>query len=384
MRIVQSAIGKFRHFELAKELLEEGVLLKFFIALSKSFLGNEGLPLNLIETFPWFETPHKVLHRFGLGSGLMGRVWRRQALKTFDAYVARRLPNCDGMISLSGNGLLTGKRIQERGGFYICDRGSSHIRYEEEILLEEYREWKLPFKGIDPWIIEREVAEYEQADVVMVPSTFAQRSFMEKGVARAKVERITYGMNLKRFYKTQDPPSDAFHILFVGQISLTKGILYLLQAFARLRHCRKRLFVVGGMSSSFKEIFRKYSTEGAEWVGIVAKDRLKDYYSRSHVLVLPSVTEGLGMVLVESMACGCPVIASENTAGPDIFTDGKEGFIVPIRDVRILAERLQQLADDPELQKRFSAAALERFTYLSESRTERERLIKMLTRLHRS
>ena len=80
----------------------------------------------------------------------------------------------------------------------------------------------------------------------------------------------------------------------------------------------------------------------------------------SHVLVLPSVEEGLALVQAQAMACGCPVIASENTGASDLFTDGTEGFIVPIRSPEAIAARLQLLADSAVLRERMSRAALER------------------------
>jgi glycosyltransferase involved in cell wall biosynthesis len=82
--------------------------------------------------------------------------------------------------------------------------------------------------------------------------------------------------------------------------------------------------------------------------------------SRSHVLVLASVEEGLALVQGQAMACGCPVLATTATGCEDLFTDGVEGFIVPGRDTAALADRLQQLADDPALRQRISAAALQR------------------------
>jgi len=62
----------------------------------------------------------------------------------------------------------------------------------------------------------------------------------------------------------------------------------------------------------------------------------------------------------QALACGCPVLASTNTGGEDLFTDGVEGFIVPVRDVEALTEKMQLLADDPALQARMSEAALRR------------------------
>jgi glycosyltransferase involved in cell wall biosynthesis len=87
---------------------------------------------------------------------------------------------------------------------------------------------------------------------------------------------------------------------------------------------------------------------------------LKSLMSRSHVMVLPSIEEGLAMVQAQAMACGCPVVASRNTGGEDLFSDGHEGFIVPIRDANALATRLQQLADQPELRAAMARRALAR------------------------
>jgi len=77
-------------------------------------------------------------------------------------------------------------------------------------------------------------------------------------------------------------------------------------------------------------------------------------------MVLPSIEEGLALVQGQALACGCPVLSSTNTGGEDLFTDGIEGFIVPIRDPEALTARMQQLADDPALQSRMSEAALRR------------------------
>jgi glycosyltransferase involved in cell wall biosynthesis len=76
--------------------------------------------------------------------------------------------------------------------------------------------------------------------------------------------------------------------------------------------------------------------------------------------VLPSIEDGFGLVMAEAMACGCPVISSTHTGGEDLYTNGKEGFIVPIRSAEAIAERLQELADDPELRERMRGSALER------------------------
>jgi glycosyltransferase involved in cell wall biosynthesis len=98
----------------------------------------------------------------------------------------------------------------------------------------------------------------------------------------------------------------------------------------------------------------------ARVLGHVPQTELKNLMSRSHVMVLPSVQDGFGMVMAQAMACACPVIASRNTGSEDLFSDGSEGFIVPIRDVDALAERLQQLADQPQERAIMGQRALKR------------------------
>ena len=86
------------------------------------------------------------------------------------------------------------------------------------------------------------------------------------------------------------------------------------------------------------------------------------------------------MVMGEALACGCPVIATSHTGAADLFQDGHEGFIVPIRSPQIIADRLQHLADDPHLLARMSSAALNRVRVLSGWDTYGQKWIDFLHR----
>jgi alpha-maltose-1-phosphate synthase len=124
--------------------------------------------------------------------------------------------------------------------------------------------------------------------------------------------------------------------------------------------------------------------ENVEFVGHLPQDQLPAVMSSSHVLLLPSLEDGFGMVMAQAMACGCPVISSVNTGGPDLFTDGVEGFIVPIRSPEAIAARLQQLADDPTLQQRLSEAALARVQKIGGWHEYGEAWMKVLRSLNSS
>ena len=178
------------------------------------------------------------------------------------------------------------------------------------------------------------------------------------GIPPEKVHVIPYGVRLDRFTRTQPPPRDSFEALFAGQVSVRKGIPYLLQAFARLKHPKKHLTVVGAIQDDIRNLLATLPTENVVFTGSLPQAQLAEKMSASHLLVLPSVEEGLALVQGQAMACGCPVLATTATGAEDLFTDGREGYIVPDRNVDALSERMQQIADDPALQQRLSEAAL--------------------------
>jgi glycosyltransferase involved in cell wall biosynthesis len=120
------------------------------------------------------------------------------------------------------------------------------------------------------------------------------------------------------------------------------------------------LRLAGSLNPDIKTVIDHLPQESVEFLGAVSQDRLAELMSTSHVMVLPSIEEGLALVQGQALACGCPVLCSTNTGGEDLFNDGIEGFIVPVRDVMALTARMQQLADDPDLQSRMSEAALRR------------------------
>ena len=358
--VTQISIGRFHHFHLARQFEKRGMLKDIWTGYPRFMLKTEeGIPAEKIKTFPWLQTPYMARGRLGFDlSVAANREWEWQARTTLDTHVSKRLAPGGILIALSGNGLRSGTWTKQNGGQYICDRGSSHIRFQDEILREEHAKWKVPFTGVDPRVIAREEAEYNMADYVSVPSGFVADSFVRMGYSRDKLFLNPYGARLERFHRAAEPEPGGFTIVFVGQASLRKGFFYLLQAFARLRHPRKKLKVIGSVAPNIQPLLVGHDLSHIEFVGMVPNQQLIEHYSSAHVMVLPSIEEGLAMVIGEALACGCPVIASEHTGGRDFFTDGIEGFIVPPRDVDALVQRLEALMQDEPRRQRMSEAAL--------------------------
>ncbi len=366
MKVTLVCIGRFHLFDLAREMLKRGMLKRIFTGYPRWKLRDEGIPSENLCTYPWVQTPYMAFAKWNLmGDTRTGQGLAWLAHETLDRYVARHLPASDVLFVLSGSGLGCGRLAQRKGINYVCDRGSSHIRYQNNILHEEFALQGDKFPGISPRNMAKEEAEYEVADIVTVPSTFAYRSFIEYGVPESKLRLVSYGMNLDRFMKVADPDSKDFNVLFVGSVSFRKGVPYLLKAFRQFRHPRKRLKFVGSMAPEMRRFLqRQPPPENVEFLGHCPQKELKQIMSRSHVMVLPGVEEGLALVQGQALACGCPVIGTYNTGAENIFSDGVEGFIVPPRDSVVIADKLQLLADDPDLRQRFSDAALKRVKYL--------------------
>lgn len=360
MQVALSVIGKFHTFDLARELHQRSMLVGIFSGYPRFKLRHEQLPDALIHTFPWLRTPYMVLaRRPWLGARFM-RLCERLSYATFDRHTARHLPACDVFVGLSGSALHSGRQARQQGARYVCDRGSSHIRSQHELIAQEHALWGQANDDTDLRTIAQEEAEYAEADCITVPSRFSADTFIAQGVPAHKVRCLPYGVNLTDFRPTGQPQAGHFDILFAGGASLRKGVPYLLKAFQRFQHPHKRLLFAGSFPANLAEHMRAAGlwSDGIELLGHLDWPALRERMSTSHALVLPSIEDGFGLVMAQAMACGCPVIASEHTGARDLFIDGDAGYIVPIRRADLLADRLQQLADDPALRHAMGQRAL--------------------------
>jgi glycosyltransferase involved in cell wall biosynthesis len=358
-KIVVITHGRFHSFDLAEQLQDAGRLAAIYTGYPKFIFRNTRVDPRFIRSFPWFQTPAHALGRLPWISQEIFRDWNWYGSEALNRYAAWTLPECGLVTALSGSGSRAGAEIQRRGGVYVCDRGSTHILWVQKILSEEYESLGLHWGGIDPRPVANEIREYALADAVTVPSTYAKNSFIAMGVPASKLKIVPYGVNLKTFRQSADR-SENFRVLYVGGLSVHKGVHYLLDAFHRANLPNSELVLVGGRTGYTDALLKRYSNKGVTLTGPVPREEVSRQMSRASVMVLPSVDDGFGLVLAQALACGCPIIATTHTGGPDLIEDGREGFIVAPRDAETLAERMIRLYRSPDLRQAMSAAALER------------------------
>jgi glycosyltransferase involved in cell wall biosynthesis len=352
MKVSIGSPGRFHTFDLARQMERLGHLSCMYTGYPR--FKVDGLPRDKVRTFPWLVAPAMVAARAGFDFMQTPLVMR-----SFDAWASRHLEPCNVFHCLSGFGLQGGRRARERyGAATVCDRGSSHILYQAELLKEEHERWGVPYSGTDPWVIERELQEYDDCDLITIPSAFACRSFLQKGVPEAKLRKLPYGVDLSLF-KPTPKSDDVFRIIYVGQMSLRKGLPYLLDAVLSNPIPNLDLWLIGPCIPEARPFLARY--EGRyRYLGIIQQSRLSEYYSQGSVFVMASIEDGFGLVQAQAMACGLPVIATTNTGAEDLFTDGVEGFIVPIRDAEAIREKLLYLYGHPDVRNEMADAALAR------------------------
>ena len=269
----------------------------------------------------------------------------------FGKWVAKQLIDEDIVTTWGLSALPIIERARQLGMTVIVERGSSHATYQRDILMEEYEKWGVSTKALRNSFsqarMDQELLEYKLANYISIPSSFVERTFLANGITRDKLIKVPYGVNLQEF--KQIPKKDnIFRVVFAGGMTLRKGVHYLLQAFAELNLPNAELWLVGGKLSEIDLFFSRYKGK-FNYFGHQPQVKLHEFYSQCSVFVMNSIEEGMAMVQAQGMACGLPVICTTNTGGDDLIESGIEGFIIPIRNVDALKEKILYLYENREL-----------------------------------
>lgn len=287
----------------------------------------------------------------------------RAAAKSLDARGLR------GVYAYEDGALATFTAARKRGLSCAYDLPIAYWRLGRQIQAEEAElqpEWAGTLDAMldSPEKLERKDQELAAADIVFCASTFTARSLdLYPGGLRKPVIQITYGAPSAPKADNRKPETEnrkrhpALRVLFVGGLSQRKGLSYLFESVAKLGKSVELTVVgrrPGAACPALDEALSKHRyIESLSHGGVLAEMEQAD------VFVFPSLFEGFGLVLLEAMSRGLPCITTAHTAGPDIITDGVDGFIVPIRNSEIIATRLEQLHSDRELLAQMSQAASE-------------------------
>lgn len=236
-------------------------------------------------------------------------------------------------------------------------------RTEVEMVREEEKLWpgwaKTPILVPGEYFAWRK-AEWALADAIMVNSQWTLDALVQQGVPADKIHIIPLA------YEAEDsseelspaplkPDTEPLRVLFLGQVNLRKGIQYLLEAAKLLKSENIQIDIAGPIAIADQFVVK--APPNVHFHGAVTRDRVREFYKRADVFILPTISDGFALTQLEAMAHGLPVVTTPNCGR--VVTEGLDGFIVPARDAAALADRLRTLLEDPErLQAMREAAQL--------------------------
>ena len=364
MKATYNSPNRSHHYRYASALARAGCLHAFVSGYSRfsPHAALPGLPVvradevqNVYQAALRLRAPARVSEELAY----LSKLW-------LDRKSTRPARESDLFVCYSGAGLRTLKELKGSGTLGVVEAVNSHVLVQQRIMREEFERLGLPLTGFPPREVARRVREYELADAILCPSQFVKQSFVDEGI-RGRSAFMSFPMASRMPETTAASPravaDGTFRVLYVGQLAPRKGVRYLLEAFALLKHPRKELVIVGPRSQP-SGLEDATIPANVRFAGVLKGEALAQAYDNATVFVLPTLEEGLALVLGEALAHGTPVIATLNSGGEDLFQDGEEGFLTPVRDPLALAEKMQLLADEPARRERMSHAARARMQAL--------------------
>ncbi len=281
----------------------------------------------------------------------------------FDARVAATLERerPAAVLCYEGCGLRTFERARRLGIVSVLDQCTAHIRTGQRLFCEEiarYPDWAdtLPW-NFPAWYIERCCTELEMADAIHISSDYAKETLVENGIAAEKIFVNPIAADISRFHpRPPQKKGETFRVLFVGQITQRKGLSYLLEAYRQLALPNSELLLIGGLLGVGKGL--RVCAGGFRHIPSVAFFDLHRYYHAGSIFIMPSLHESGVLAIHEALASGLPVICTPNCGS--VVRDGIEGFIVPIRDIEALKEKILLLYQDRQLREEMGRRARQR------------------------
>lgn len=276
--------------------------------------------------------------------------------RVWDAAVSARLgsPGVVHVVSeLAGWCASVGRR---RGALVVCDVRSAHPRAQIAAVAPFLAAHGLTYRLPEGGIVSRLERAFARADLLVCNSEYTRRTYLDQGLPEDRVVSVGLGCDPEAFHPAAAPP-ERFTVLFIGRERHAKGVLELAEA-ARSLAPDSRLWLSGYPDPVTEQALAGVRAE-VRFLGPVPPNRMPGLYRESSVLTLPSYSEGFGMVVLEAMASGLPVLVSDRVGASGLVRDGLAGTVVPAGDAEALAAALGDLEADPGLGRRLGSAGRE-------------------------
>jgi glycosyltransferase involved in cell wall biosynthesis len=363
----------------AKSLAEIGALERFVCGFPRNMSADLAEQLGGKVVFcDFWQSAFLLINRLG-GSTSFSRLLSHRAKVVLDYETSRHLDGCDAAIFYSGAGLETIRCCRLRGILSVCQVHHTHVLEQGSLLQKEAAICGLRYTPIySPAQVKLQLREFEGADVILCPSGAVRDSFERAGLPEEKLVVVQHGVDLTAESVKPIAATRAewpLRVLYVGQLHYRKGLRYLGEAMQEFAADQVECRVVGpdfGLSGlAFAE--RLVKSGPKKGYDLLAE------YAEADVFVLPSLEEGFGLVVLEAMRAGLPVIITSAVGAKDFVTDGVEGWIVPPADSNALRDKIDWMRAHPVERQAMGRAAAERARSAGGWTASARRLVDLLS-----
>lgn len=342
-----------------------------------------------IRTRPWCELGRLISVRLKCDSLFRGETARFSIDSVFaamDRHIARSvLPrlNPSAVYAYEDGAVETFRAASAMGIHRVYELPIGYWRAGHAIFREERERepaWAPTLDGLadSEAKLQRKDDELRDASTIVVPSTFVRDTLKLAPGVSAPIHVNPYGGPAPRELPRKESTGGPLRALFVGSLGQRKGLGYVLKAIEAVGSGVTLTLI--GRKTSENCVPLNEAVKRHRWVTSVPHSEVLREMSEHDVLLFPSLFEGFGLVVLEAMSQGLPVITTSNSGGLDIVTDGVDGFGVPIRSAGAIAEKLELLAADRPRLAAMRAAAIETARRCSWENYER-RLVEVLAPL---
>ena len=356
MKIAIVVHGRFHAFDLARELIGLGHEVLLLTNYPKRWPEKFGVPPKNVRSL----VAHGILSRAALALGKAAgneKLWEPFLHQWFGRWAAREIERnpVDASHCFSGvaEELLSDQAAKQKIRSLV--RGSSHILTQQKILKDEHQRTGFDPVGPSDWMIQRELREYEKADLIITLSNWCMRTFIQHRVPAEKVITIRSGNQLAKFRPAPEvltrrssriQGGSPIRVLTTGSVNLRKGLWDALEVFANAP-AEIEFTWVGEVHPQVRKLLIKRRPK-CRFHARVPQFELKKFYDETDMFMTLSLEEGYASVIGQALASGLPVLATQH-AGVDHIQEGENGWVIPIRRPDLALERLRWIQGNRDL-----------------------------------
>ena len=348
MKIAIGVHGRFHAFNLAQALTERGHDVTLFTNYPISVVRRFVSGAVRIRSYVLHALVFRALVRWP-------RLYRRfepALMSMFGRWLMRRLSRERWDAVHCWSGICAESYAPHSGvsGLRLIMRGSAHIETQLQLLTEEEQRTGTTIEKPTPWMVQRELTEYELADRLVVLSEFAKNSFVAKSFPPERLSVLRLAASASRFLSSDADcrrreeriqSGERLHVLFVGNISMQKGAFDLATILGSPELSMIDFRLVGSLADDAPRSLR-HLPRNVSLTGRVPESDLPEHYRWADLFLFPTIQDGFAVVLAQAAASGLPLVASDHSGAPDLIaSQAADGWIIPARHTREFCNQLR-------------------------------------------